>query len=274
MLRSINRWFVLGTMVLATPALARDRQPSHPAGNPGSWFTDADYPAEAKRAGQQGRVSVRVSIDEAGAVRGCEVTGSSGSAVLDAKTCELIAARGKFVPARDERGKPVASTYSISTRWALRDDVPSKLEGPWRVAATLQIDPAGKLASCKDERSGTVSGAPALCLQAKEMPAEFGLFARGGATAALVEIVTEYSMSFDGVPAPAMVSDAPGRDTLKMAKIHFTVDTAGNVQNCQVIAQSGPGMDDLCAKPAGPFLPMEKARGVTITMAISRPSVR
>lgn len=270
MLRSINRWFVLGTMVLAAPALARDRQPAHPAGNPGSWFTDADYPTEAKRAGQQGRVSVRVSIDEAGTVKGCEVTGSSGSAALDARTCELIAARGKFVPERDERGKPVASTYSISTRWALMDDVPAKL-GPWRIASRLRIDRAGNLSSCKDERSGGVSGS-SLCVNAKEMTPDFGRFARGSSTSASVEIVTELSLSFDGEPALAMVADAPGRDTIKMSKIHFTVDTDGKVQNCQVIAQSGPGGDDLCGKPAGPFLPMQKARGVTIRMAITRRS--
>jgi protein TonB len=45
-----------------------------PKGNPGGWFTDDDYPADAKRAGASGRVSVLLSIDTSGKVAGCRVT--------------------------------------------------------------------------------------------------------------------------------------------------------------------------------------------------------
>jgi hypothetical protein len=153
------------------------------------------------------------------------------------------------------------------------DSPPTKLEGPWRAAATLQIDATGKLASCNEQRSGPVPAQIQLCLSAKQMPPAFGLYARGGSTAPLGELVLETSLGFDDAPAPAMIYEADGRETLKMNVIHFEVGTDGKSRNCQVEAQSGP-TEDLCGPSSDTFLPIEKPRGVRVKLAMSRPAKR
>src|SRR3569623_237383 len=151
-MRSIKRCFLLGTIALAAPALAHHRTPPVPIGSTVAWFLPSDYPKEAKRAGEQGRVVAIVSVDALGNVAGCKVEVSSGSAILDATTCELVRARAKFKPGRYEHGRPVASTYLIPPRWVL-PDVRTKLEGPWRIVPTQRVNRAGEVDSCKVEKS-------------------------------------------------------------------------------------------------------------------------
>ena len=96
--------------------------PGGPRGNPGSWFTDDDFPPDAKRAGASGRVAVSLSIDTGGRVVGCNVTASSGNGSLDATTCRLAQRRGRFNVKKDTAGNAMAYTWPISTRWVLRDE--------------------------------------------------------------------------------------------------------------------------------------------------------
>lgn len=78
-----------------------------------------DYPIEAIRKGEQGEVTFRLNVGSNGRVSGCAVTKSSGSAVLDAATCRLMAVRSRFSPARDQSGKPVEDVYTFLLRWVL-----------------------------------------------------------------------------------------------------------------------------------------------------------
>jgi TonB family protein len=73
--------------------------------NPGA-VTDADYPRGAPPLAQRGS-RVRVAIGRNGRVIGCDLAGSSGSAVLDAAACPLYAARARFEPARNLAGATV-----------------------------------------------------------------------------------------------------------------------------------------------------------------------
>lgn len=96
--------------------------PPVPIGNVGSWFPPDAYPPAARRAGAEGRVTVTLLIDEAGAATACEVTGSSGSATLDAATCRLFVRHGRFSPARDRAGRPVRSRLAMrGVRWQLEN---------------------------------------------------------------------------------------------------------------------------------------------------------
>jgi protein TonB len=93
-----------------------------PKGNPASWFSDDDYPADARRAEASGRVSVVLSIDASGKVSGCHVTASSGNQSLDDTTCRLATRRGRFSPAKDASGVAQPSTYQLQgVRWKLAD---------------------------------------------------------------------------------------------------------------------------------------------------------
>ena len=89
-----------------------------PKGDRSSWFRQKDYPSEAKRNEQRGRVSIRLSIDRKGVPRECSVTGSSGFPSLDQATCNLALERARFYPAR-VGGKAIEGQYSLSTNWTL-----------------------------------------------------------------------------------------------------------------------------------------------------------
>ena len=87
-------------------------------------FSDADYPSAAIRAGEQGTVRFRLSVGTDGRVTGCTVTASSGSESLDSATCQLLAARAFFWPARDRLGEPAADSVVGRIVWRLPSEEP------------------------------------------------------------------------------------------------------------------------------------------------------
>lgn len=74
-----------------------------------------DYPRAAR--GHQGVVATRLTVSATGAVTGCRVVSSSGNAVLDGVTCQLIRERFRFAPARDAQGNPVPSITPWRQSW-------------------------------------------------------------------------------------------------------------------------------------------------------------
>jgi len=84
-----------------------------------SYFSSSDFPSKAVREDQEGTTRFIVLIDEKGAIRDCMVVETSGIAVLDAQTCMVIKARGKFDPAIGIDGKPVRASLSQRVRWEL-----------------------------------------------------------------------------------------------------------------------------------------------------------
>lgn len=86
-------------------------------------FTADDYPVEAQRANLQGDVRARLSVGEDGRPKACTIVNSSGHAVLDTATCDILLARARFNPARDGQGRPVAEEITTPPiRWRLQDD--------------------------------------------------------------------------------------------------------------------------------------------------------
>ena len=81
--------------------------------------SDADYPAAALRAGQQGTVGFRLDLDATGAVTQCTVMSSSGSAPLDETTCRILRERVRAEPARDEYGEPEPGTIISRLSWRI-----------------------------------------------------------------------------------------------------------------------------------------------------------
>ncbi|MCW3837865.1 energy transducer TonB [Sphingomonas canadensis] len=90
-----------------------------PAGSPGGWVTNDDYPAAARRADIEGIVGFTLSIGPDGRVSGCRVDSSSGHQVLDDATCALLTERARFHPARDSNGQPVTGHWDSRFRWML-----------------------------------------------------------------------------------------------------------------------------------------------------------
>lgn len=87
---------------------------------------DSDYPRGAGEAGVGGTVGVRFVVEPDGRVSGCDVTRSSGSAVLDDTTCRLIVERFRYDPSRDPEGRPVRATIVQNHSWLIHDLPPEE----------------------------------------------------------------------------------------------------------------------------------------------------
>jgi TonB family protein len=111
-IRSAVRW-VLPRAEEATALTSRAKA------NLAALVSDADYPDEAIRAGAQGIVRFALDVGADGHVTGCTVEMSSGSPVLDQTTCQVMAARAQFVPARDAAGRPATDSVHSAIHWVL-----------------------------------------------------------------------------------------------------------------------------------------------------------
>lgn len=108
-----------------------------PMGDPAEWITANDYPHDARKRGEQGRVVVRLAVGHNGRPSACTIIESSGSASLDSQTCSLLIRRARFLPPIDAAGAPASSTYEEAFRWALAStDIVS---GP-QISYTLKVD--------------------------------------------------------------------------------------------------------------------------------------
>jgi TonB family protein len=84
-----------------------------------AWITPYDYPPEALRANQQGKVFMIWRVETDGTVKDCRVIGSSGSAALDTTSCNLIRKRARYSPFLDRDGHPAVTWQSAEFRWLL-----------------------------------------------------------------------------------------------------------------------------------------------------------
>jgi len=80
-------------------------------------FTRKDIPRSVWNAETRGRVVVRFTVGADGRARDCHIRQTSGHPALDDITCRLIEQRFRFEPARDERGRAVASPYGWVQEW-------------------------------------------------------------------------------------------------------------------------------------------------------------
>lgn len=84
---------------------------AEPLGNPGTWFTDSDYPPRGHHT--QGRTVIVVTVNAKGEPTACRIAITSGEPGLDSRTCELAKQRGRYVS--KEGGDRFAI---IGIRWA------------------------------------------------------------------------------------------------------------------------------------------------------------
>ena len=166
-----------------------------PSGNLTGIVRYQDYPAEALKKGEQGTVTVLLTVDERGGVAGCAVEKSSGSASLDAQTCRVLSERAKFDPAKDATGRPVAGAFRQRITWRMEqsaalahgpvgnltalireEDYPASAianEEQGSVAVRIAVDERGRAAGCAVEIS---SGSAALDLKTCEIVKERARF--------------------------------------------------------------------------------------------------
>lgn len=78
-----------------------------------------DYPLEAIRRRQQGRVEFELTVAPDGRPSACRILASSGSAWLDEATCRIMRQRPRFTPARGAAGEPTADIVRSRVVWVL-----------------------------------------------------------------------------------------------------------------------------------------------------------
>lgn len=160
-------------VVLAQEATGNAR-PAQWRGDIGALFGPDAYPAAAAAAGEQGRVVARLTVGDDGLVHDCKIAVSSGSAALDARTCEIALAKITLEPARDEHGRAVGTMATLPVRWVLPvPAIPAPLSVPMpdhypdralrraeqgRVVARLTLAADGKVTGCSvAQSSGSAS---------------------------------------------------------------------------------------------------------------------
>jgi TonB family protein len=177
-------------------ALAASAQLSAPVPkNLGKWFYADDTPSYLVAKGDGlWFVSVRIGVGPDGALKGCQVEGSSGIAQLDAFTCRKILRRAKFVPATSADGSPAFGVYRTSIRWAVASapwdisrvrhpdvevqvqNLPPDVKSPTLVRVMFAVDQSGNIGSCLVEPTKSfehVDNNPALVPIACDQLAKF-----------------------------------------------------------------------------------------------------
>ncbi|MDI1297440.1 MAG: energy transducer TonB [bacterium] len=139
-------------MLAAAPAPNQSvpSQRAAPAASPGSWFSDADYPAAAMRMEQDGITAFQLDVDKTGTPTRCTITSSSGVALLDQTTCDKLMERARFTPARNASNKAVADTYAGRMAWRLpeADGTMSLPPLPYVQVVTFMVNLDGSVSDC------------------------------------------------------------------------------------------------------------------------------
>ena len=92
---------------------------SPPRGQLARFFTTSDYPRDALAMRKEGTAGVRFWVNTDGTLSDCRVVASSGSPLIDGRTCGILKKRARLEPARRSDGRPVASISFARIRWEI-----------------------------------------------------------------------------------------------------------------------------------------------------------
>ncbi|WP_375381282.1 energy transducer TonB [uncultured Sphingomonas sp.] len=208
---------------LPETTVVRDGPVTPPLGEPGRVFGPDNYPPEARRAHEEGRVVTQLLVDRTGRVSDCVILGSSGSVILDTATCRL-AKTIPYRPARDAKGRAVSAKLALAVRW----EAPSMLESHSRVIETSYNDD-GTLRSCQETLGQRMLANSAECSVLAGQPVQ----ALPGA-----ESLNAHTVRFETWFGYAGVPDAPhdpfqGFNVVHVSTIRSHVLANGVVSSCQ-----------------------------------------
>ncbi|MDQ8756668.1 energy transducer TonB [Sphingosinicella sp. LHD-64] len=82
------------------------------------WVHADDYPTSALRANVSGQTILRLTIDAEGRITGCTTIATSGNEALDRASCANVS-QGRFRPALDQNGAPIAVEIAMPIRWTV-----------------------------------------------------------------------------------------------------------------------------------------------------------
>lgn len=247
-----------------TPAPAKEAVPVDVA----AWLGADNYPPEAIRAGEQGRVVAIVAVDATGRATACRIDVSIGSPALEKGTCAAVLAKGRFEPARDAAGRAVASELTLPVRWALPEsDDDRQPSGPFDMTQIVTVGADDVIAGCEMVVDGKPQATTAMqCSGPGANPAELRprLKMAGG-----------YRMRLDVVirngdtPPPSPLSPGSGEGRLlTLHEARQSVDAEGVPSACTVAVVAGEWADEARkhvdktpCEAGGRFFPVRGADG-------------
>jgi len=155
---------ILSGLIAAVPAVAQSAEAQAAARNADNWaIFQKLYPARALAAHEEGTVGFKVTIDKQGTVTGCQVTRTSGHALLDQETCTLITLNAEFQPEEGISGSQVR-TREGTISWKLPSST-AQLAAPQAIASA---DAPEKVICKKTVRTGTIAGIERTCMTQRE----------------------------------------------------------------------------------------------------------
>ncbi|MEO6218473.1 MAG: energy transducer TonB [Sphingomonas sp.] len=99
---------------------------------PAGWFSSDDYPygggpppSKGQKAPPAGKVTMLVNVGEDGRVKSCRAVASQAPP-LDQLSCTLLTRRARYRPVTGADGKPVSSWTTVSLRWGVTTEDPSR----------------------------------------------------------------------------------------------------------------------------------------------------
>jgi TonB family protein len=254
----------------ATPRHRHRDLSSKISGSVKGLITADDYPPDALDLDEHGAVGVRLRVDKTGAVSGCTVVFSSGYSSLHAQTCRILKERAKYKPARDKRGRPIASETPVTINWRLEEDqedasIRSNILSPredWGLRTIIALA-TGKPPSCRMELGGAIKGVlPETIECSSDATTLAGALQQAPDR---LEVVLEQGFAMSGEPKIAM---QPSDRLISRQLARLEVDAAGTLKSCKIIETAGsipPGYPGACTVAPRQFEPRKDAGGPTGT---------
>jgi protein TonB len=84
------------------------------------WISGGLVKGDNPRGRYRGTVTVRFTVQPNGSVSGCRTAVSSGSAALDARTCQLAEQRLRFSPALNWQGRAIPYETRAIYTWGVK----------------------------------------------------------------------------------------------------------------------------------------------------------
>lgn len=155
------------------------------------------------------KLEARLQVGPDGRVTGCRLEKPSGVKPVDLTACLQLLARGRYTPARDIKGQPVAAVEFFGLEWSVKP-VPGQVAPPPVPAPTIVCAPPA-----------TTTG----------------------------PMVAEPCMADDWIPDGAYPPGPLQRGESGLVRYRLFVDTGGRLERCAITGSSGhAGLDrDTCA---------------------------
>lgn len=218
---------------MALPAPPVQITPTLSPHDPGSvvrLFSADDYPMEAIRREEQGTVSYRATVGTDGRVSTCDVTASSGSASLDAATCNIIQRRARFRAARDQHGKRTEDQFSGRIRWVLPEAEPTPF-ADLHQTTIFTADTHGSIATCRYEGLAQELPGEDWCVELRAMALEF-IREQKDPLLTGRELVFEQGLLIGGPESGRVIGRGAGQVIITLTAFALTIDADGKIVGC------------------------------------------